>query len=555
MCAIGLGCAEIAPPPGGEVDTIGPTLVSSEPADGTLEVDSLESISMTFSERLLKPNKGSGVFISPRPMSEPEIKWGSDRIDVVLTEPLVPNQTYVISVSSDVTDLRRNRLDSGITIAFSTGAYIDSGSASGTVLTSADKPAAGWAVGLYRDMSFPDSESSDSTYPDYLTNCDPQGKFALQYLPPGDFRLLAFNDGNRDELFNPEVEAFAVPDRQFTIGADLQLDDLILTGTEYDSLDPKILSAVSTADGLVRIRLSRSLDPAWLGQRPGRLRLISIVDSSSHTAEAILEAADVESSILTAYVPSMTEGLYGLTVEYSEIKPPLSHDSVQIRSLEDNAAPTYIKMEPVERRHFAHAVNLIHTYSEPIDTSRLSAGTFSLWKSDSLFVPTTLQWRDRFHLILTPERISPATRYRLDISEFDIVDLAGNRLGDSVKSLTFSTHDADSLGSVAGTVLALAPLEQEASAHLTLQLAGTDRLFEVEAKPHRASADGQGRLFSLVVPPGDYLLRGFLDRNNDGSFSPGGIRPFRFSETRSFYSDTISVRARFETAGIEFNID
>jgi len=555
LCAVGLGCAEIAPPPGGEVDKTGPTLVSSDPADGTLEVTSLQSIVLTFSEKLTKLDKGRGVFMSPRQTFEPEIEWKSNQIHIELAEPLQRDQTYVVSVSSDVTDLRRNRLDSTVTIAFSTGLHIDSGSAAGVVLTAEEKPAAGWAIGLYRELDFPDTENADSTYPDYFTNCDPQGRFELKYLPPGDYRLLAFDDRNRDDLFNPMVEAFAVPDREFNIGGDLKLDDLILTGTEFDSLTPRIISAVATSDGLLRVRLNRPIDPTWLGRQPEKLQISALADSVNYHTEAILEATDDESSVVTAYVPNLVEGFYSLNVDYSATGTPMSYDSVHFRRMEDKSPPTLIKTEPSDPTLFAHAVILRHTYSEPIDTLQLTDQSFSLWESDSLLVPITLQWEDRFHLTLRSERILPAQRYRLDITEFDLVDLSGNQLGDSVRSFTFSTHNADSLGSISGNVLISAPPNQNAPAHLTFQLAGTSRWFDIVVEPGLSLQDGIGRAFSLEVPPGKYLLRGFVDRDGDGKLTPGGIRPFRLSETRAIYTDTISVRARFETAGIQFNID
>jgi uncharacterized protein (DUF2141 family) len=558
LLALGLlaaGCAEIAPPPGGEVDKTGPTLISSDPANGTLGVTSLQSITLTFSERLLKPAKSSGVFISPRLTFEPEIKWESEQITVLLAEPLKTNQTYVVSLNTDITDLRRNRLDSAITIAFSTGDYIDSGSAAGVIFTAEDKPAAGWAVGLFRDPGFPDIEQADSIYPDYLTHCDTKGSFALRYLPPGDYRLLAFDDRNSDDRFNLDVEAFAVPDRQFTIGGDLKLDNLILTGTEFDSLTPRITAAVATTDGLLRVRLSRSIDPTWLGHRAEELRLLSVADSSGYPAEAILEAAHDETSVLTAYLPDLPEGWYRLHLQYDASREPLVFDSVDFRRLEDKSPPTLISSKPETSTLFAHAVTIAHTYSEPLDTLQIADDTYSLWESDSLLVPTTLHWEDRFHLTVQSERMLPARRYRLDLREFDLVDLSGNRLGDSARSFSFATLDADSLGSISGAVLISDTSNQNASTHLTFELAGVGRTFDILVPSQTPSSDGTGRTFALNLPPGKYLLRGFVDRDDDGELTPGGIRPFRLSETRAIYTDTIAVRARFETAGIQFHID
>jgi hypothetical protein len=60
-----------------------------------------------------------------------------------------------------------------------------------------------------------------------------------------------------------------------------------------------------------------------------------------------------------------------------------------------------------------------------------------------------------------------------------------------------------------------------------------------------------GRDFKIDVPAGKYLVSGFLDTDGDGRRGLGSAVPYRFSETVLVYTDTIAVRARFETAGVQ----
>ena len=126
-------CAEVVTPPGGPEDKQGPYLLESEPENGALNVPPGNTITMYFSERIVKPRLGQAVFVSPRPTEQPEVKFKPDRIIVTLPDSFQVNQTYVISVSSAVTDLRNNRLDTGVTVAFSTGDVIDSGRVAGVL--------------------------------------------------------------------------------------------------------------------------------------------------------------------------------------------------------------------------------------------------------------------------------------------------------------------------------------------------------------------------------------------------------------------------------------
>ena len=85
----------------------------------------------------------------------------------------------------------------------------------------------------------------------------------------------------------------------------------------------------------------------------------------------------------------------------------------------------------------------------------------------------------------------------------------------------------------------------EAPVRLSFQRVGRKQSF--------AAAVQDGR-FAIDLPAGEYLLSGFVDTDNSGRRDLGTIIPFSTAETQAHYTDTISVRARFETTGIEFTI-
>ena len=114
---LALACAEVQPPPGGQPDRIPPAIDSTVPSNGALTVPPNDEVTIFFSERV-QAGRGRQVFISPRPASEPKLDWRSDRLTITLPDQFQPNQTYVISLTSAITDLRNNRLDSAIIIAF-----------------------------------------------------------------------------------------------------------------------------------------------------------------------------------------------------------------------------------------------------------------------------------------------------------------------------------------------------------------------------------------------------------------------------------------------------
>ncbi|MCX6834359.1 MAG: Ig-like domain-containing protein [candidate division Zixibacteria bacterium] len=551
------GCAEVGPPPGGEEDKKGPILLESTPANGALGVVAGDEVVLTFSETLVKPDQGTAVFVSPCPVRPPQVEWKGNRLRILFAEPLLTNRTYVISVNTTVADLRRNRLDSAVTLAFSTGQTIDTGLVSGQVLSQDGKPAMGWAVGLYALTQFEQYTLADSVHPIYLTTTGNNGLFTLPYLPSGAYSLIAFLDKNRDDLFNPAVEPFAVPDRDILVGGGLPLNRLILAGTVLDSVAPQIISVVSTEDDLVRMRLSRTIDPSYLKDHFDQTLLTLRSDSSAvdYRCSGFLESDLDQTNVLTGFFADAPEGLYRLSLTHKSDAPPLARDSVVIKRQPDRTPPQIVRTLPGDKPLFVNQVKCGLMISEPIDKTKLNEQSLVLWEDSARLVQIKAVWSDVFHLNLVPQELNAGHKYRLDISEFDFRDLSGNALGDSLRSYRFATLDADSVGSITGQVVVTIPHKVQETAVLSFQNTASKSVFTVEVETLQAGALSVPRPFSLDVPPGKYLVSGFLDADGNRKLTPGTINPYRPSETQAFLVDTIAVRARFETAGVAFKFE
>jgi len=557
------GCAEVGAPPGGELDRTGPRLLDSYPANGSLNVPPGHEITLIFSERVVKPERADALYISPRPRVDAKVQWKSNRVSIRLFDPFQPDQTYVVSVATALTDLRGNPLDTAITLAFSTGQTLDSGTVSGSVLRDG-RPAAGTCLALYAVSSYSDSLVYDSLPADYITTSNKDGVFAFKYLPNQPFQLIGFEDKNRNQFFEPQTEPFALPDRSVVVGGDLRLDKLRLVVTSRDTLAPTVLSTVITPDNLVKTRLSRAISTAGLKSSPSDLTLTSLTAGTTiYPAVGFLEADTTVTQLITAVFTNLEGGLYCWVLVYDSSKPPIVRDSLTFEKREDKTAPTIVRFQPGTRSYYADRVDMRLTLSEPIDRSLFSPETFFLRENDSLMVPLKAVDSGPFSIQLIPERLLPGKRYRLDVAEFDLVDLAGNSVGDSILTYQFSTLDQDSLGSISGTVAIGLPERSNAPVVLVFEEAGkkVESYRTVVRGPVSTPGAGpqlpQGgaRPYSVELPAGRYLLSAFVDEDNDGFPSHGQLYPYRRSETQAILNDTIAVRARFETAGIDLVID
>ena len=125
------GCARILAPPGGPIDRIPPTLLSTRP-------DSLESlpdfkgdVEFRFNEVVSEgatPNFGLGngdlerlVVISPS-YRVPVVRWKRNRITVHPREGWRPNTVYRVELLPGLADLSNNRSKNGRIVSFTTGA-------------------------------------------------------------------------------------------------------------------------------------------------------------------------------------------------------------------------------------------------------------------------------------------------------------------------------------------------------------------------------------------------------------------------------------------------
>lgn len=535
-------CAEVGPPPGGEEDKTSPFMVSSVPASGTTNVEIGNRATIYFSERIIKPRSKKAVFISPRPEVEPELKWKADHLIIQFADSFKVDQTYIISLSSDITDLRNNRLDSTLTIAFATGPTMDSGAVSGYTFQGKD-PKSGILVALYDPETLEDTLPIDSIYPTYLTQSNQSGQFSMAYLPQKEYRMIAFGDRGGNERFNPGTESYGVPDRPIILGGDLPLDSLRLPLTFQDTASVSILSAAYTMDNMIRVKLSRAADLDFLSKDLSLMFLLSLLDTTSIAWPSAIAEDDLKNvSVFHVFAGKLEPGAYRVTLPYRPGEPALYFDSLVVSDKEDTRPPT-MSFVPDNRPQFLEGLKIMATFSEPLDTTAFSTNTFVLVDENDKSLPVELSWKDPLRLQFDSRAIAAGGGYRLKVTEFEIADLAQNVVGDSLVEFPIIVIDRDSIGTVSGTVEVALEDKKQHPVTLTFQKIENKQVFDLPVS---------GGSFKFDLPAGRYLLSGFIDSDSSGTRDFGSVEPYRYSETEASYPDTVAVRARFETAEVNF---
>jgi hypothetical protein len=213
-----IGCAHPVTPQGGPKDEKPPKVLSSSPP-GFTKFFNAKTIRIDFDEFVTLKNPSAEIFFSPPMKKEPEIRLRGKSVIIDLEDSLLQNTTYGITFGNAITDLTEGNILKGFNYVFSTGAFIDSLSLSGTVLSAFDlTPQKDVHVGIYlrNNDTIPFDSMPAKIAPFYITRTDENGRFVFHNLKPEDGRLFAIADQNSDLIFNQLTEKIAFTDTLVT---------------------------------------------------------------------------------------------------------------------------------------------------------------------------------------------------------------------------------------------------------------------------------------------------------------------------------------------------
>ena len=123
---LGLGCAQVGSPGGGETDEAPPLVVNADPVFGQTEFSG-STLRLTFDEFVKLKDARRQVLVSP-PLSEPPrllVKGRSVIVD--LGEDLMPDRTYVVQFGRSRAGFTRVQCGGGIDPCFCNGKRIGFG--------------------------------------------------------------------------------------------------------------------------------------------------------------------------------------------------------------------------------------------------------------------------------------------------------------------------------------------------------------------------------------------------------------------------------------------
>ena len=204
-------CARVGSPVGGDKDTIAPQVVGSNIDTSRVNVPrNIGELRIDFDEYITLKEINKNLIISP-PIKKMKKILPSGMANKYLLikwdDTLQANTTYSFNFGNAIVDNNEGNALKYYNFAFSTGDKIDdlyiSGEVKSLIANKETKTEEkNLVVGLYQVKDTMNYRQK----PYYITNADPDGYFELNYLSPGKYRILAFEDTNANSVFDAGKE-------------------------------------------------------------------------------------------------------------------------------------------------------------------------------------------------------------------------------------------------------------------------------------------------------------------------------------------------------------
>ncbi|MCG2794152.1 MAG: Ig-like domain-containing protein [Weeksellaceae bacterium] len=209
-----VSCARVGSPVGGAKDSIPPKMIGSNIDTTRVNVSrNIKELRIDFDEYISLKDISKNLIISP-PIQYTKIipsSIGNKYLQIQWKDSLQANTTYNFNFGNSVVDLNEGNVLPYFNFAFSTGEKLDDLYISGTIVDALgnekndDGKEKNLVVGLYQVKDTMNYRQK----PYYISKADPDGYFELNYLTPGKYRIIGFDDQNSNSIYDNGKENVA----------------------------------------------------------------------------------------------------------------------------------------------------------------------------------------------------------------------------------------------------------------------------------------------------------------------------------------------------------
>ena len=550
-------------PTGGPKDITPPSVLKSYPANGSLNFKK-KQILIDFDELVSVEKANENVLISPPQVKPPDVKSFGKRLTVDFNEPLFDSTTYTINFGNAIVDLNEKNAIKNYFFSFSTGNEIDTLKIAGTVINAEDlNPMSGIFVGIYKETS--DTVFSKKPFL-RIGKTDENGRFSINNIKKGAYKVFALGDANRDYFFQPGeglalYDSLVVPttrieQMQDTVWKDTVTVDSIRTymGTRFlpDDLtlryfkeskkrqylvkserkEPFVFSLFfnTVMTGLPKIK---PLNFEWEGKY--LLQKNNAMDSLTYWITDSLVWKTDTLKMTVSYMK--TDSVFNLvpttdTLNISMRKARLNPKAKLAKK------PTDLKVEPLKYLNniastFEIYNPIILNFEAPLSDIDISKIKLSQ-KIDTTFKTIPFKWRQ-----IDSTKMSYAIDYKWvaeNSYELNIDSAAFKSIYNKISNKFSGQFKIRSLDEYSSVKMFLAEFNPKA----VLQVLDSKDVV-LASKP----ASEKGTVIQYLKP-GDYYVRMFLDNNGNGKWDSGDLASRLQPEEVFYYPKKLTIMANWE---------
>jgi len=544
-----LVCAHKVAPGGGPEDKIPPEIFRHFPAADSVSIKNLEYIEIEFSEPIRQSTLLENYWMMPPLESDFTIKWkGNQKVRFYLNDSLETDQTYVFTLSTNVRDMRNNGLMKPFQIAFSTGSKLDRGSVSGQVY--ADQKPRDVYIYAYRIDPGTSLDSLVYSEPRYYTQPDANGAYRMSYLALDKYRLIALVDQDYNKVYTIESDLIGLP------SMDIQLDSLNSHFAninfyllQEDTSRPQIRKIDTLSNRQISITFSEKviLDSTFRIILSDSLNNDTLQSMGSSFAE---ENGDQLQIFFSGFpvARNISLQLQGIAdLEGNKARDNLLNSSFVAAISPDTASPKLLEIVPASRQtEVLFDSPVIIKFSVPVDSNSYKK-SLQLTDQDSSVIPGHFNFKDLGKPVFKPKlSLKSNTSYHLRLDLSSLKDLWQRSFLDTVIVQEFTIQDLANLGEMSGQV----------TSRYHGQIQAIVEVSSLRGNQVYQAVTGSDQNYRLeYLPEGNFLVKSILDLNRNGRWDKGAAKSWEFSEPFFFRPDTIKIRKRWTTDGINFDFN
>ena len=545
-------CASITPPGGGPRDTIPPKLVRSVPENKSLNFSG-NTIQLYYDEYLQIENLSKQLIITPIIQEEYEQKIRRNSIELTFPEPFQDSTTYTFNFQEAIQDITEGNVTLDNVFAFSTGDYIDSLYINGKVFDIfSNDLLEGFTVCLYL---MGDTLDIFNSPPIYLTRTDKEGKYLIENIKNGLYKLYTYNDANSNLKCDMPREMFGFT--ADTIDLQTNIDSVFLKAQYLDMREIEVQRAgpagkyfeIKTNKNLVDYSIEPLESSKILFHNFGEDHKTIRFYNNIHSLDSIQFKFTATDSIENVF----TDTLFLKFTESKREMEPFSYTLLpkQNAKITDQFTGTFLFSKPVMKINFDSLYfeydSITYQYlndsvqyelNKRRDKVTLNVDLFfseyiqSLRKTDSISVEPSNNTTG-----IRRTGSGSAGRKKLIFHTGKGAFISAEMDTSISSSLEYQLLRTEDYGTIKGNVLS-----EHNSFTIQLLKGGKDIVMETISQKQYTFTN---------VEPGKYSIRVLIDNNENGKWDPGNIFENVEPEDIYFFPDEITIRSNWELTDID----